>query len=164
MADLYQLFEGLFLGTGGVLESLCGHTVLIFDHHFFHLAAVTRGAERLFMVNEKAEIIRTVEGLGLYTLGQQGSRARHLPSAKVSILDPDEVWEDNPKATNAKWVYVKGFDSAPYPYTVSLLTSRSEQNGIIVPVSSFPCRKAEVRKWRQGTLIYPKQKQPPLDG
>ena len=97
------------------------------------------------------------------TSSTMGVRARNLPSAKISILEPDEVWEDNPNAKSAKWVYIKQFDSKPYPYTISLLLPRIEQGGIIVPVSSFPCKGA-LHKWRQGTLIYPRQMQPPKGG
>jgi hypothetical protein len=164
MAELYFLFERLFLVEGGVLASRCGHAVLVFDHHFFHLAAVRKGASRLFMATEKSEILATNVGFGQYLLDHGGSRARNLPSAKETMLDPDEVWEDNPKALNARWVYVKEFDSSPYPYTVTLLGERPEEGGIVVPVSSFPCKRTDARKWRQGNLIYQKQIQPSLDG
>ena len=154
LAVLYLLFESLFLADGGVLESLCGHTVLIFDHHFFHLVALRGDFERLSMAKEKEEIRQTVEGFGRYTLDHGGSRARNLPSAKATIEDPDEVWEGNPRVTGAKWVYVKEFDSRPYPYTVALLTIRPEEGHVIVPVSSFPCKRTDARKWRQGRLVY----------
>jgi phage-Barnase-EndoU-ColicinE5/D-RelE like nuclease2 len=164
IAGLYRQFESLFLADGGVLISSCGHKVLVFDHHFFHLAALRSSTERMFMVDEKEEILRTVEGHGKYTLDHNGSRAGNLPSAKLAIMDPDEVWEGNPRAAAAKWVYVKEFDSKPYAYTVALLTDRPAEGGIIVPVSSFPCRKGDVRKWRAGELVYQKQIQPPLGG
>lgn len=164
LADLYLLFESLFLADGGVLDSLCGHTVLIFDHHFFHLVSLRGDSERLSMARDKEEIRQTVDGFGRFTLDHGGSRARSLPSAKLTIEDPDEVWEGNPRATGAKWVYVKEFDSRPYPYTVALLTDRPGEGDIIVPVSSFPCRRTDARKWRQGRLVYQKQIQPPCGG
>ena len=155
MADLYNQFESLFLNSEGKLSSACGHDVLLFDHHFFHLAGVRTGeAKNLFMYDEKVIIRATTEGLGKYTLDHGGSRARNLPSARSTILDPDEVWEDNPKTTTARWVYVKEFASKPYPFSIALLVDRPDEGGIIVPVSSFPCTKSDARKWRQGTLIY----------
>jgi hypothetical protein len=56
---------------------------------------------------------------------------------------------------------VKEFNSAPYPFTVAFLTSRPDQNDIIVPVSSFPCRKSDIKKWRQSKLVHQKHVQPP---
>jgi len=165
MAELYLEFETRFLQGDAQIRSTCGHQILIFDHHFFHLAAVrTAAANRLFMVDEKDEIRATIEGMGKYLIDHSGSRARNLPSARSTMEDPDEVWEANPRAVSAKWVYVKEFDSKPYPFTVALLVDRPAENGIIVPVSSFPCSKSDVRKWRNGDLIYRKQIQPPEGG
>jgi hypothetical protein len=110
---------------------------------------------RLFMPDEKGEIRATTAGFGKYTLAHTGSRARDLPSAYATLLAPDEVWIDNPVAEIAKWVYVKEFDSKPYAFTVALLTPRPDENGIIVPVSSFCCRKNRIKVWRQSTKIYP---------
>lgn len=107
------------------------------------------------MPDEKSEILSQVDGFGKYTLVHSGSRARDLPSAHATLLSPDEVWIDNPQADSAKWVYVKEFDSKPYPFTVALLTPRPDENGIIVPVSSFCCKKNRIKVWRQKTKIYP---------
>jgi hypothetical protein len=133
ISGLYLQYEGIFLADGGTLDSACGHSVMIFDHHFFHLAAIrTEESTRLFMANEKSIIQSTTEGYGKYLIDHGGSRARNLPSAKFTILEPDEVWQDNPRATSAKWVYIKEFDSAPYPYTVSLLTDRQDEGGKVL--------------------------------
>jgi phage-Barnase-EndoU-ColicinE5/D-RelE like nuclease2 len=154
MASLYARYESIFLSDGGVINSPCGHEILVFDHHFFHLAAVVvEGCEKPTMPDHKAIITGLHEGFADYQLLHGGSRARNLPSTRITMEDPDEVWEDCPIA-RAKWVYVKEFDSKPYPFTVSLLTERPDENGIIVPVSSFPCNKRDVRRWRQGRLIY----------
>jgi phage-Barnase-EndoU-ColicinE5/D-RelE like nuclease2 len=163
IAGLYAEFENIFLvAEGGRLASACGHTILVFDHHFFHLAAVRTATEiRLFMRDEKDIIRATTDGHGKYLIDKEGSRARHLRSAKATMIDPDEVWIDNPKATSATWVYVKEFSGAPYPLTVAFMTLRPEENDIIVPVSSFPCRKGDIKKWRQSKLIYQKHVQPP---
>ena len=164
LSDLYALYEEIFLRVDGHSVSWHEQEVLVFDHHFFHLAALrAEGMDRLFMLREKDGIRKTVEGFGKFTLEQGGSRARHLPSAKEAMIDPDEVWERNPTCTSARWVCVKEFDSLPYPFTVALLVDRPEEGGIIVPVSSFPCKRRDVRRWRRGQLVF-KRKQPPEDG
>ncbi len=153
MGELYRAFEEVFLCNDGSIESTCGHRVLVFDHHFFHLAAVTvPGIERLFMKDEKQRILALDSGFGLYDVGEP--RARHLRSAYFTICEPDEVWVENPRV-EAKWVYVKEFDSKPYQFSVALITQRPEQNNIIVPVSSFPCKKGAVKKWRKGRRMHP---------
>jgi hypothetical protein len=152
MAELYAQFETIFLS--GPIQSPCGHDIVIFDHHFFHMASVSiTGVPRLFMRDEKAKIQALTQGYGLYEVGLP--RARHLSSAYATMTEPVEVWEDNP-VSQAKWVYVKEFDSKPYPFSVVLITMRPEEGGILVPVSSFPCRKTDIKKWRQGKLIYSK--------
>ena len=165
MASLYESYAALFLRGNGIVSSSCGHEVFIFDHHFFHLAAVrTASGARLYMPEEIEEIKACTKDYGKYILDHSGSRARNLPSAHATICEPDEVWSDDPKTTTAEWVYVRQFDSKPYPFTVALLVTRPEESGIIVPVSSFPCSKSDVRKWRQGKLVYQKQIQPPEGG
>lgn len=161
ISDLYQQFERIFLGNGGCLQSGCGHNILVFDHHFFHLAAIRTAAEhRLFMRDEKNTIRETVDGFGKYLIEHGGARARNLPSAKMTIVDPDEVWEENPRAKSATWVYIKEFNSSPYPFTVAFLTIRPEEGNIIVPVSSFPCKKSDSRKWRAEKCVYQKHARP----
>lgn len=143
IAELYRLFQGLFLNAEGYLESKCGHRISVFDHHFFHMCGVTRDKARLFMPEEKEQILALATGFGEYELAHGGSRARDLPSAHATLLDPDEVWTENPTTNSAEWIYVKEFDSKPYPFTVALLMRRPDENGIIVPVSSFAARGTE---------------------
>ncbi len=153
LRELYLAFEAIFLGKLPI-KNACGHDILVFDHHFFHLAAITvDGVERLYMRDEKQTILGLAEGFGNYDIGK--SRAKHLRSVHITLSEPDEVWEDNPKA-RAKWTYVKEFASQPYQFSVALVAERSNENFIIFPVSGFPCKRSDVRKWRQGTLIYAK--------
>ena len=162
--SLHSEFERLRSQCGGVINSACGHRILIFDHHIFHLASISRpGAGQLSMPQEQPGILRTVQGSGEYVVHHDGSRARNLPSAFATMSAPDEVWAANPIVTTAKWVYIKQFDSRPYAYTIALLGERPAEGGIIVPFSSFPCRKRDLRKWRQGDLMY-KQNRPPEGG
>lgn len=154
MSGLFQAFEEIFLSSNGKIDSCCGHSVLTFDHHFFHLAAVTvSGVETLFMRDEKEKIRSLTDGFGLYEVDDP--RARHLRSAYATLSSPDEVWENSPKV-RVKWIYVKEFDSKPYQFSIALVTERPAEGNIIVPVSSFPCKKSDIKKWRSGTLIYPK--------
>ncbi len=166
VAELYQHFRTMFLPGDGKHNSSCGHVVHLRDHHFFHLVSLWKDGppDTLSMRVEREEIMRTNEGSGAYTIENGESRAKNLPSAKMAILEPDEVWEDNPKTKSAKWVYIKQFDSRPYPYTICLLKPWEEENGIIILLSAFPCKRNRIRAWRQGTRIYPKQIQPPEGG
>ena len=153
--DLYLCFERIFLLPGrSQIVAPCGHKITVFDHHFFHLAAISiPGNERLFMRDEKKRILETTDGFGDFLVGQNGSRARHLPAVYETLSAPDEVWEDNPKA-KARWVYLKEYDSLPYPFSVVLVTERPEES-LIVPKTGFPCRKTDIKKWRAGKKIYP---------
>jgi hypothetical protein len=94
-----------------------------------------------------------VDGFSNYSIGHGGSRAKNLRSAYETLTSPDEVWEDNPR-TQSRWVYVKEYAAVPYPFSVALVTER-EQEAIIVPMTSFPCKKTDVKKWRNGKKIYP---------
>ena len=153
MRDLYLAFEEIFLAKVPI-KNACGHEILVFDHHFFHLAAVTVPAiDRLYMRDEKERILALTEGFGHYEVGR--SRAKHMRSVHMTLSDPDEVWEDNPKA-RAKWTYVKEFASDKYQFSVALVAERPEQSYIIVPVSGFPCTRGDVKKWRKGNLLYSK--------
>jgi hypothetical protein len=126
----------------------------VFDHHFFHLAAVSKtGREKLFMKEEKPTILETTEGFSPYIVGHGGSRAKNLRAAYETLANPDEVWEQNPR-TQSRWVYVKEYNALPYPFSVALVTRR-DAGAIIVPTTSFPCKKGDVRKWRSGTKIFP---------
>jgi len=112
----------------------------------------------LFMRDEKETIRATINGFGKYEPNQSGSRARHLNSARATIEEPDEVWEGNPKS-RGRWVYVKEFDDLPYPFSVAIITERD--GSIIVPKTSFPCKRGDINGWRKGVRIYPKTAQPP---
>lgn len=156
IAELFRLYEKLFLAEGGKIASRCGHKVHIFDHHFFHMAGVCTSPEkRLYMPNEKEEILSTVSGFGKYIVNHSGTRARDLPSAFATLQSPDEVWINNPIASTATWVYIKEFDSRPYGFTVALLAARPAEGKIIVPVSSFCCKKNRVKVWRKMDRIFP---------
>lgn len=149
ICELYEEFDRIFLQSEQV-DSASGQAIRIYDHHFFHMAGIqVKGRKRLFMAQEKEVILATKEGFGHFEVLYGGSRAKNLPSAYATIIEPDEVWEDNPRCTNAKWVYIKQFDSAPYPYTVALLTLR-QQEKIVVPVSSFPCKKKRHQEMAKG--------------
>ena len=164
VAELYAAFASLFLVEDACIQSKCGHKNTGLRSPLFHLASIeTREGGRLFMAHEKEVICSTVEGTGKYTIAHSVARAKALPSARITMEDPDEVWEDNPKASTAKRVYVKEFNSAPYPFTVAFLGIRAENNNI-VPISSFPCRRNDSKKWRRGKLVYQKHEQPSEDG
>lgn len=155
MCELYEKYAEIFLVAGrNPLTTACGHEIVFFDHHFFHVAGVSvDGKEKLFMREEKGRILETMVGFGEYRIAHDGSRAKHFHSTYETLASPDEVWEGNPKA-RARWVYVKEYDSLPYQFSVVLVTTRPDES-LIVPVTGFPCKRKDVKKWRQGTRIYP---------
>jgi hypothetical protein len=155
ISGLYQQYVEIFLIEGrNPLVSPCGHEIVFFDHHFFHMAGITvAGKEKLFMREEKGRILETIDGFGEYRIGHGGSRAKHFHSTYDTLASPAEIWEDNPKA-KARWVYVKEYDSLPYQFSVVMVTTRPEAS-LIVPVTGFPCKRKDVKKWRQGNRIHP---------
>ena len=154
---LYKQFCEIFLDDRkSLIISPCNHKIYCFDHHFFHMAGVeVEGIEQLSMPREKAIILGTQDGFAHYELREGGSRARHLRSARETLENPDEVWADNPHVQSAKWVYIKEFDSKPYPYSVALVGEWQANSTIIVPMSSFQVVKRGGLKWRKSTRIYP---------
>ena len=151
LCELYSRFEELFLCNEGVIDSCCEHTITVFDHNFFHLAKVDLPGKPKILMNEyKEAILACKDGFGCFQV--EISRAKYLTSAIETFKEPNEVWEGNKKAT-ARWVYVKEYDSPPYPFSIGLVTER--ESGLLVPMSSFPCKRGDVKKWRNGILIYP---------
>lgn len=155
--ELYLAFVEIFLSQGTILNSACGHSISVYAHHFFHMCKISADGHqgKLLMQHERETILSIAEGTGKYIIGENGSRARHLCSARETIADPDEVWEENPNV-DAQWVYLKEYECLPYRFSVALLTEETA-GGVIVPVSSFQCRKSDAnRKWRKGKRIYSK--------
>lgn len=116
---------------------------------------VVDGIEELSMPHERETILRTIDGFGHYELREGGSRAKHLRSARETLENPDEIWAENPRVQSAKWVYIKEFNSKPYPFSIALVGEWEANSTIIVPFSSFPVAKRNVKKWRQSKKLYP---------
>ncbi|MGH9804590.1 MAG: PBECR2 nuclease fold domain-containing protein [Candidatus Acidiferrales bacterium] len=153
LSELYSHFEILFLNgnpTSFEFVSACGHAIKVFDHHFFHMVKLEHPDKprRLLMANEKEAILATTSGFGPYRYDRQ--RAIYLASAALCLAQPDEVWED-PSLDTAKWIYLKQFDASPYAFTIFLL---GERDGGVGPVTSFPGKKRDARKWRRGVRVY----------
>jgi hypothetical protein len=155
--ELYQQFDDIFLsGTKSLIVSPCGHKIYSFEHHLFHMAGVVvEGIAELSMPEERDRILSTTEGFGYYELREGGARARHLRSARETLENPDEIWTENPHLESAKWVYIKEFDSKPYPFSVAFVGAWEANSTIIVPFSSFPIEKRNAKKWRKSKRIYP---------
>jgi hypothetical protein len=154
---IYREFEELFLAEKqSLILSPCGHKIYCFEHHFFHMAGVlVEGVEQLSMPKERATLTSTFDGLAHYELRDKGSRAKHLGSARQTLERPDEVWADNPYVQSAKWVYLKEYDSQPYGFSVALVGEWQSNSIIIVPFSSFPVERRNVKRWRNGRQIFP---------
>jgi phage-Barnase-EndoU-ColicinE5/D-RelE like nuclease2 len=151
---LYNHFDRIFLDgcASNEVTTACGHTIKIFDHHFFHLVKLDHPnkPQPLKMANEKSIILSTTTGFGEYTYDRQ--RALYLESAMACLACPDEVWED-PTLRSAKWVYLKFFDTTPYSCTIMLVGERRREG--LVPVTSFPGKGGDIRRKRRGVRIYP---------
>lgn len=157
ISELFLQFNEIFLeGTKSLICSPCGHRIYCFEHHFFHMAGIiVEGKYELSIPIERPTIQSTTSGFAHYILKEGGSRARHLLSARLTLESPDEIWTDNPEVESAKWVYVKEFDSKPYAFSVALVGVWEANSPISVPFSSFPVRRKQIKKWRQGKRIYP---------
>jgi hypothetical protein len=155
--ELYLQFDDIFLADNkSLIISTCKHKIYCFEHHFFHMSGViVEGVEELSIQKERATILATDAGFAHYELREGGSRARHLRSAREALESPDEVWTENPRVTSARWVYVKEYDSKPYPFSIALVGEWESNSIIIVPFSSFQCDKRNAQKWRQAKRIYP---------
>lgn len=152
--ELYGHFERLFLAGDRVshqFTSVCGHRVTVFDHNFFHMVKLRNPGRSgiMLMSQEKETILSIFDGFGPYEYDRQ--RAIYLASAAECLLSADEVWEDQALKT-ARWMYIKEFDAFPYAFTILLVGQRP---GGAVPVTSFPAKKRDTRKWRRGKQIYP---------
>lgn len=155
--ELYLQFDEIFLaGNKSLILSPSGHKIYCFEHHFFHMAGViVDGIPELSMPKERDTILGTHEGFAHYELREGGARARHLRSARATLETPDEIWVENPRVASAKWVYLKQYDSTPYGFSVALVGEWEANSTIIVPFSSFPCEKRNLKKWQQARRIYP---------
>lgn len=102
------------------------------------------------MKEEKALLRAQTSGCGPYEYDRQ--RAIHLQAAKDTLQHPDEVYEV--QLRSASHVFIKTYEELPYPFTVVLVARR--EGKLLVPVTSFPCRRRDVKKWRKGRLIYSK--------
>ncbi len=116
---------------------------------------VVDGIDELSIHKERETIAKTREGFAHYKLREGGSRARNLQAAYDTLAAPSEVWTDNPKLKNAKWVYIREYDSKPYPYSVALVGEWETNSTVIVPFSGFPVKRSNIKKWRQLKRIYP---------
>lgn len=155
LATMYKSYEELFLGGEGNISkdhsSACGLTVTAFDHNFFHVVKMTdENGDMCFMPEEKGNILACAEDFGTYQFMHNDHRAKYMASAQGTLLDPDSVYECDCLKT-AKYALIKEYDSKPYPFTVLLLI---QHGSILVPATSFPCKRNDSKKWMRGKLIY----------
>jgi len=152
LRELYLYYEATFLcgRSSNSFVSPCDHVITFFDHHFFHLVKLGHPAsiKPLRMDREKPAILAADKNFAEYTHDRQ--RAIYLASALLCIREPDEVWL-NGELKSAKWAYLKRFTAKPYSLTVFLIGERLEG---LVPITSFPCRARDARKWARGTKIF----------
>lgn len=153
LAQLFELYEGLFLQGHEyrhTLNSSCGLQVTAFDRCFPHLVKLTRHGHPEgvpFNIQEEKPRIRSqLNGLGPYHI--DGNRARNLPSALDTLLDPHYVYELADPRT-AHLGFLKHYGDKPYPFTL-VLVGTSKSDGCLVPVTSFPLRRNRARTRLEG--------------
>lgn len=113
-----------------------------------------RPGEILTIANDGPDIFSHTTGFGDYI--HDGQRAIHLPAAVMTLLEPDEIW-DNPELASAKWVYFKEFDKNPYTHLVFLVgysKEKRENKTEIVPYTFMPMRRSRGNKKRAGTRLF----------
>ncbi len=163
LKDLYLHFEEIFLEGNSVSNEFragCGCKITVFDHNFFHMVKLQHpDKEKLFMRDEKTVILAEVDGFGNYTYEKQ--RALYLASSIETLRYPDRTYRSEGLRTAEK-VFVKEYDSVPYPFTVVLVGKRDPN--LLVPVTSFPATRSRIKKWTRGELLYSKTQQPPNSG
>lgn len=165
VAELYRHYERLFLHGNDKSHTFplgCDHVAKVFDHNFFHMVKLKDpeklADEKLLMSVEKEIILATTDGFGKYTYDRQ--RAIYLASARDCFLNPNEVWKDQDLET-ADWIYIKEYDTRPYRFTV-LLTAGPKKG--VAPVTSFPVRAGQIKKWRRGTKVWPQNSTATCEG
>jgi len=154
ICELYGHFVRIFMdGKENPHEfiSKCGCKITVFDHHFFHMVKLqVPGREKLFMRDEKSTILSQNEGFGEYTY--DAHRARHLHSAMETLVNPDCVYRTEGLRT-ANRVFIKKYNSLPYSFTAALIGVRD--SGLKVPVTAFPVRGTDLKKWVRGAKLFP---------
>ena len=148
LAQLFELYEGLFLQGHeyrGTLNSSCGLEVTAFDRCFPHLVKLTRHGQQAgvpFNIQEEKPRIRSqLNGFGPYGLDEY--RARHLPSALDTLLDPHHVCEVTAPRT-AHLGFLKHYGDRPYPFTF-VLVGESKADQCLIPVTGFPAKRNRAR-------------------
>ncbi|MFQ5663901.1 MAG: PBECR2 nuclease fold domain-containing protein [Terriglobia bacterium] len=156
LGELYAHFETIFLVGNEIRSEIAsdsGLTITVFDHNFFHMVKLRHPSkDKLFMKEEKDLLRAQTVGFGSYEYDPQ--RAVHLLAVKETLEHPDEVYEV--ELRTASYIFIKIYEELPYPFTVVLVARRDRS--LVVPVTSFTCRRRDVKKWRKGRLIYVRRK------
>ena len=160
LAELYEQYETLFLQGHDFrqhLTSRCGLQVTAFDRCFPHLVKLSReGCVKFNIQEEKPRIRAERTGYGPYAIDE--ARARLLPSALDTLLNPHYVFElDEPHQT-ADLGFLKHYGDRPYPFML-VLVGKSKSDNCRVPVTGFPVKRNQARSrlkrarrllWRAG--------------
>ena len=80
----------------------------------------------------------TLSGTGCHRRRTQGEWSTAIWRLKTMLVS------ENPRVASTKWVYVKEYDSKPYPFSIALVGEWIANSVIIVPFSSFPCEKRNI--------------------
>lgn len=165
LAELFEQYEGLFLQGHDyrhTINSSCGLQVTAFDRCFPHLVQLKRigqhTAVKFNIQEEKPRIRAQLNGLGPYSIDQY--RARNLPSALDTLLEPHHVYELADPGT-AHLGFLKHYGDKPYPFTL-VLVGESKSDGCLVPVTGFPAKRNRGRNlfaraqrvlWSRGNAV-----------
>lgn len=104
----------------------------------------------------KESIVGCTEGFGSYT--HQARRAVRLLASLETLRTPDMVTRP-PTLATADRAFIKRFECGVYPGMVVLV--RKETDGTLTLCTGQPIRRAQIKKWETGVILYPKTPQPP---
>ena len=69
-----------------------------------------------------------------------------------TLVHPDFVYRTE-RLQTANRVFIKKYDSLPYPYTAVLVGMTDR--GLKVPVTAFPVKGKDLKKWACGAKLFP---------
>jgi hypothetical protein len=106
---------------------------------------------KLYFPSERSSILSCTEDFGRYTY--EVRRAVRLLASLECLRSPDMVTRP-PSLATADRAFIKEFDSVEYPFIVVLV--RKEESGILTLCTSQPVRKGQIKKWKAGEILFPK--------
>jgi len=156
LAELYQHYIREYVERSPIIAA-CGCRIHCYEHHFVHMVKLNDAKNPKFNFRDvKESIVGCTEGFGSYT--HEARRAVRLLASLEALRNPDMVTRP-PMLATADRAFIKRFESVEYPGMVVL--ARKEAEGTLTLCTGQPIRRAQIKKWEAGVILYPKTPQPP---